>query len=402
MNILYIVQYWPSLFETYMFREVGWMKNRGHRTAIVSLSSAGPLGFMNESGQRVNLAEFGVEDVPVLQLESTKLSRESLLDQALSFSRHHRTELIDAHFAREPAELACDLSTSSGIPFTVRMRGGDVHSRTSPRLAEIADAAHAICPVSQFLADILTGERPLAKPPAGIPLHLEPGKLQVLPYNLPGKYLADSPVQQSEEVQVIASAGRLVPIKRFEDLIEAASGLVDEFPGLRLLIIGGGVLTKDLEEKANEAGLGHRFGVTGFKSWEEVLKLLGQVHIYVQPSELEGFCLTTVEAAFQGLPLVLSRTGIHEECVVPEVNGYLFDPADVKSLREGLKLLLRAGAARRQEMGSASIEIVGNRLSEESVMPRIEAVFRSAIDASRLIGEEPEVLRSRARTGENA
>jgi glycosyltransferase involved in cell wall biosynthesis len=380
MNILYIVQYWPSLFETYMFREVGWMRKRGHGVAIVSLASTGPMGFVAEQEQYVNLAEFNVGDVPVLQLELTRSPRKEILGRALSFARDHDTELIDAHFAREPAEVACDLSIATGIPFTVRLRGGDTHSRTSQRLAEIAERAYALCPVSEFLAGFLTGKRSRGKSPEGPPIALGAGKLQVLPYNLPVEYLAEKPVEQSEEIQVIGSAGRVVPIKRFEDIIQAVSELIDEFPRLKLMIIGGGV-TQDLERKAWQAGLGERFEITGFKRWDEVLTLLRRVHIYVQASELEGFCLTTVEAAFQGVPLVLSRTGIHEECVEEGVNGYLFDSGDVGALRESLRRLLKAGAKKREEMGAASIEIVGSRLSEESVMPRIETLFEAAMSS---------------------
>lgn len=377
MNILYIVQYWPSLFETYMFREVGWMRKRGHSVAIVSLASTGPMGFMVEQERYVNLTEFDVGDVPVLQLELTRSLREEILGRALSFARDHHTELIDAHFAREPAEVACDLSIATGIPFTVRMRGGDTHSRPSQRIAEIAERAYALCPVSEFLAGFLTGKRPIAEGP---PIALGAGKLQVLPYNLPVEYLAEKPVEQSEEIQVIGSAGRVVPIKRFEDIIQAVSELIDEFPRLKLMIIGGGA-TQDLERKALQAGLGERFEITGFKRWDEVLALLRRVHIYVQASELEGFCLTTVEAAFQGVPLVLSRTGIHEECIEEGMNGYLFDSGDVGSLRKSLRLLLKAGAKKREEMGAASIEIVGSRLSEESVMPRIETLFEAAVSS---------------------
>ena len=377
MNLVYIVQRWPSLFETYMCREVHWMKNRGHNVAVVSLGSEGPLGFSGVSGY-IDLSEFSVDEVPVLRLEATQLSNDEIARESLSFARRHNAELIDAHFAREPAEVACEVHAASGIPFTVRMRGGDVHSRTSPRLAEIVERASAICPVSQFLAEVLVGKRSMKTSPDGIPVRLGAGKLKVLPYNLPAKYLADEPAPQSDDVQIIGSAGRVVPIKRFEDIIDAVAGLIDDFPGLKLMIIGGGAITADLEERAKSAGIGDRFEITGFKRWDDVLKLVAQLHVYVQSSELEGFCLTTVEAAFHGIPLVLSKTGVHEECVEPGVNGYLFDPGDVTALGESMRSLLRAGARRREEMGAASMEIVGKRFSEENVMPGIESVFQAA------------------------
>jgi glycosyltransferase involved in cell wall biosynthesis len=379
MNILYIVQYWPSLFESYMFREIRWMKERGHKVAVVSLGSGGPLGFRDESSRYADLSGCGVDDMPVLQLGSRHISREQIISEAIAFALQQGSEMIDAHFAREPAEIAFMMNRASGIPFTIRMRGGDVHSNTSPILPEMVESASAICPVSQFLADVLVGNRAPKKVPDGIPVDVCPNKLRVLHYSLPSKCLCGEPVKQSDEIQVVGSIGRLVPIKGFRDVIEAVAGLADEFPGLRLLIVGGGVMMHELLELALEAGISDRVEITGFRSWDEVMSLAGQLHIYVQASELEGFCLAAVEAAFKGMPLVLSRTGIHEECVEPDINGYLFDVGDVAAIRESLKSLLLAGASRRQEMGAASLEIAGRLFCEENVMPKIESIFQATI-----------------------
>jgi glycosyltransferase involved in cell wall biosynthesis len=111
--------------------------------------------------------------------------------------------------------------------------------------------------------------------------------------------------------------------------------------------------------------------------------LVRQFHIYVHASELEGFGLSTIEAAFHGIPLVLSRTGANEQCVEPGINGYLFDPGDVTALRESLKSLLLAGARKREHMGRATLGIVGQRFSAERVMPRIEAIYQDAISSQR-------------------
>jgi glycosyltransferase involved in cell wall biosynthesis len=380
MNLLYIVQYWPSLFETYMFREVGWMAARGHRVAVVSLGSASPAGFRPDAGGYVDPAAFGAADIPVLPIHHWQaISREEVVRQALAFARRHEIELIDAHFAREPAEVACDLHRASGLPFTVRMCGGDVHSRVSPRLPEIATEAAALCPVSRFLADALLGRRKLPRPVGGIPAPVSPAKLRVLPCNLSARFLAKHAMPQSDAAQVVGSIGRLVPPKRFPDLIAAVADLACDFPGLRLRIIGGGDLMPALWAQAARRGVADRVDITGFKTWDDVMSLLGGVHVYVQPSELEGFCLTAMEAAFQGLPLVLSRTGVHEDCVETGVNGYLFDPGDGRALREKIARVLAVGAHRREEMGAASLDLVGERFEEGRVMPQIEAVLEAAL-----------------------
>jgi glycosyltransferase involved in cell wall biosynthesis len=258
------------------------------------------------------------------------------------------------------------------------MRGGDIHSKPSPRLAEMLQHASAVCPMSQFLADIVTGKRILKKTPAGIPAKMSSAKLHLMTGSLASSFLASRPIAQSDDTQVIGAIGRVVPLKRFPDIIHAVAGLVGEFPGLRLKIIGGGELLPELQELAAQAGIGDHFEITGFHKWTEVIPLVRQLHIYVQASELEAFPLSLLEAGFQGLPMVLSTVGSYEQMVKPGVNGYWFEPGDVAALRNHLRTLLLAGAARREQMGKETLKIM-EQFTEETVLPQIEAIFQNAI-----------------------
>lgn len=383
MRLLYLVDHWPGLFEAYLLREMQWMRQRGHSVAVLSLGIGGAHGFRNETRDHVDLTEFGVDDVPVLQLNSKNMDSELVVRESLSFIDKHGVELIDAHLAREPAETACRVHLASGIPFAVRMRGGDVHSNTSPMLAEIVRHASAVCPMSQFLADVLVGERTLTVKPQGLPVRVVSGKLHVIPNSLPEKYLSARPVAQSNREQVIGAVGRLVPIKRFPDLIAAVARLAPDFPGLRLKIVGGGALFTELQALSFRLGITDRVEITGFKRWLAVMAFLQRFHIYVQTSELEGCSLANIEAAFQGIPLVLSRTGANEQCVEPEGNGALFDPGDISALCEILRTMLSAGARKREHMGNASLQIAGTRFSTEKILPRLETVFQNAIEDSK-------------------
>lgn len=382
MRLLYFVDQWPSLFQHYLCREIHWMREHGHNVAVVSLNCA-PHAYKSETKDYIDLAEFHLEDVPVLQLDSKQLSVEAMVPAASAFASFHQAQFMDAHLGREPAELACQLHLVSGIPYAVRLRGGDVHGTTSPKLAEIVHYASAVCPMSQFLADVLVGKRRLRRKPQGIPVKVDREKLHIVPNSLSRHYLAASPVVQSDDIQVIGAIGRAVPDKRFQDLIEAVAGLAPEFPGVKLKIIGGGWTLEELWALASQKGIEDRFEITGFKSWAEVMVLARQLHIYVQSSAYEGCSLSTIEAGFHGIPMVLSRTGANEQCVEEGTNGYLFDAGDVTALREHLRSLLCAGAGTREQMGRASLEIVGQRFSAERIMPLIETIYQEVIENGR-------------------
>jgi glycosyltransferase involved in cell wall biosynthesis len=382
MRLLYFVDEWPSLFERYLYREMQWMKARGHALAVICLKCM-PYGYQNETKDYIDLAEFHLEDVPVLNLDSKRLSTEAMVPAASAFASVHQAQFIDAHLGREPADLACQLHLASGVPYAVRLRGGDVHGATSPKLGQFLHHASAVCPMSQFLADVLTGARRLQKKQQGIPAKVDPEKLHVVPNNLPRDYLAASPVTQSEDVQVIGAIGRTVPDKRFQDIIEAVASLIPEFPGVKLKIIGGGWTLEELRTLASQRGIEDRVEITGFKSWAEVMALARQLHIYVQSSAYEGCSLSTIEAGFQGIPLVLSRTGANEQCVEEGINGHLFDAGDVGTLHNHLRSLLRAGADKREQMGRASLDILGQTFSAERIMPMIETLYQDAIASER-------------------
>ena len=262
MRLLYLVDHWPGLFEAYLLRELQWMRQRGHSVAVLSLGLGGAHGFRNETRDHVDLAEFGLDDVPVLQLDSKNMDSERVVHESLSFIDKYDVELIDAHLAREPAEAACRVHLASGIPFAVRMRGGDVHSNTSPMLAEIVRHASAVCPMSQFLADVLIGERILTVKPQGLPVRVVSRKLHVIPNSLPEKYLSARPVAQSNREQVVGAVGRLVPIKRFPDLIAAVARPVgfsrSEIEDRRRWRALHGVAGIELSARHNGPGGNHR------------------------------------------------------------------------------------------------------------------------------------------------
>jgi glycosyltransferase involved in cell wall biosynthesis len=263
----------------------------------------------------------------------------------------------------------------------VRLYGGDVHSHPAPNLAELLDGAAVVCAVSAFLADLLTGRRTRPVPPAGLPLRqLDRSKLRICHDGLSEALIAGRAAPQSDEAHIVGSIGRLAPVKRHEDIIEAVAGLAPRYPGLRLRLIGGGDLMEPLKRQAEDLGVPDRVDFVGPLSWSAVLAETRQLHIYVQASAREGFCTSSVEAACQGLPLLLSRTGIHEELVEPGVNGELFEPGDVRALGDRLRRLIESGAPRRHEMGTASLRIARAGYVLERLLPRLEAMFEAVID----------------------
>jgi glycosyltransferase involved in cell wall biosynthesis len=405
MNLLYLLPFWPSLYTPWLFREVAWLRGRGHRVAVITLGPA--------PGPAADLNAWGLADVPVLVLErpyggdaalarrvagvgpgawvgTAKAGwrgrvREAGLRQGtwewaavaamVRFARQQRTQVVEAHWATQAADAARELHLVAGLPYALRLHGGDVYRAPSPHLPRMVAHAGAVCPVSGFLADLLRGQRPVAGLPVVPEVVIDPAKLRICHHGLPEEAIARAPAAGNGERVIIASIGRLDEEKRHVDLLEAVAGLLPEFPTVTLRLIGGGRLEPALRARAEQLGCAERLEVTGALAWDKVLEAVGSAQVYAHAAAVEGGPLASLEGAARGLPLVLSRTGAQPEMVDVGVNGYLFDPGDVEALRGHLRRVLAASAQQRQEMGGHSLEVVRARFRFEKVMPRVEAIL---------------------------
>ena len=139
----------------------------------------------------------------------------------------------------------------------------------------------------------------------------------------------------------LGSLGRLHPNKGYDLLDAALAGL----PPLDVAIAGDG--------KAPPPG--RRLRLTGFA--DDPARFLAGLHLYLQPSRSEGFCIAAHEAMAAGLPVIASAVGALADDVVPGVTGWLVPPDDVAELRAAIAEAV-AAPDRLATMGAAGQEAV--------------------------------------------
>jgi glycosyltransferase involved in cell wall biosynthesis len=104
---------------------------------------------------------------------------------------------------------------------------------------------------------------------------------------------------------VVFAAGRCVPQKGFDVLLEAMIALADRDPVPLLVIAGEGPLVAPLAGRAREAGADVRF--LGLRT--DIPALLAAADVVAVPSRWEGQPLIVQEALRAGRPLVASLVG---------------------------------------------------------------------------------------------
>jgi glycosyltransferase involved in cell wall biosynthesis len=171
------------------------------------------------------------------------------------------------------------------------------------------------------------------------------------------------PWQPGEPLR-LGSLGRLHAAKGYDVLIAALALLRQQ--GFRppapftITIAGEGAERARLAAMARAAGIGS-WAMPGFA--EQPREFLAGLHLYLQPSRREGFCIAAHEAMTAGLPVLASAVGEMPHTLVDGVTGKLVAPEDPAALGAALRQLL-AQPAELHALGAAARARVLERFSE--------------------------------------
>ncbi len=156
----------------------------------------------------------------------------------------------------------------------------------------------------------------------------------------------------------IGSLGRLHPVKGYDVLIGAlsklkASGYAPPVP-IEVVIAGDGAERERLQQMALSAGITN-LDLQGYT--EDPRAFLSSLHLYVQPSRSEGFCIGAHEAMTAGLPVIASSVGELPYSIQQGVTGLTVPPGDADALADAIKSMLddpfglwKMGQAARADM----------------------------------------------------
>ena len=140
---------------------------------------------------------------------------------------------------------------------------------------------------------------------------------------------------KDESPFVFVSVGNLVPIKAFDQLIEAFSQVKED---AKLYIIGDGPEHEHLKNLIKELQLGSRVELFGRLTRDEINKVFQKSHVFVLPSQSETFGVSYIEAMYAGLPVIATRCG-GPESFVDESNGLVVPINDVDAFAKAMELM---------------------------------------------------------------
>ncbi|MZP28780.1 glycosyltransferase [Heliobacterium undosum] len=169
----------------------------------------------------------------------------------------------------------------------------------------------------------------------------------------------------SPSQRILVFCGKLIPLKRLGDLLQAFSRLPDR-EQYGVLVIGDGPLRSECEEMVHRERLeGVRFA--GFKNQSDLPALYAAGDCLVLPSSSETWGLVVNEAMNLGLPIIASDgVGCAPDLVRLGENGYVYPVGDWQALAARIHELF-VDDARRFAMEERSRRIVAGYSLEANV-----------------------------------
>ncbi|WKJ91520.1 glycosyltransferase [Methylomonas montana] len=232
--------------------------------------------------------------------------------------------LIDAHFAYPDGYAATLLGRWFKVPVTITLRGTEVPLSKTPsrrqRLLKALNNAARVFSVSDSLKRHVVNLGADAEKIRVVGNGIDTAKF--FPVD---KRLARQHWQIPEDAQVLISVGGLVDRKGFHRVIEILPALIEKYPRLLYLIVGGaspeGNIRSRLEQQVETLNLGQHVRFLGALPAEQLHGPLSAADLFVLATANEGWANVFLEAMACGLPVISTDVGGNREVVADETLG---------------------------------------------------------------------------------
>lgn len=183
---------------------------------------------------------------------------------------------------------------------------------------------------------------------------------------------------------LLAIIGQPREEKGIHVFIQAAAGIVREFPAAKFLVVGY-LFEEDpyhrrLREMVDELGIARHVIFTGWRN--DIPDIVSAIDVLVHcRTTPEPAALVLIEGMAAGKPVVVSDTGGSKEIVLDGVTGRLYPAGDSAALARAVVELLR-DAGRLRAMGAAGRQRVEAGFTIARQVREFEALYRDILAAA--------------------
>lgn len=182
---------------------------------------------------------------------------------------------------------------------------------------------------------------------------------------------------QPEHV-VVGKIARLFHLKGHDDLVTAAEQVARQYPNVRFLLVGDGILREALTVRIASLGLNENFIFTGLVPPSEVPPLIGAMDALVHTSYREGLARALPQALIAGRPVVSYDVDGAREVTITGETGILVPPQDTAALAGALSTLV-GDAEMRAELGREGQRRFTEQFRHQTMSRRIRGLYEQVL-----------------------
>jgi glycosyltransferase involved in cell wall biosynthesis len=375
MKVLYVLDSFPKLSETFILNEITDLLSRDVEVEILALNNPDET-VVNEDVfnfnlpgltryfqlppiSKLNLACYLTPGFYAMLWRSYNHYRSSFdfkhLMRLCYYSHYYRNvDIVHAHFAYRAAVVGMQIGGLLRKPFTFTAHAYEIFNKnhySKARLTALSNAANKIFTPSAFNKNYIIGETGVSEE-----------KIEIIRATIPlEKFDTVKTSAPALGTIKIISIGRLIEKKGFEYLIKSIKIVVEKHEAVELNIIGEGELQSELIDLTSKLGLDNKVKFMGARSNEECIEELGRSDIAVLPcviaqnGDMDVCPLTLQEAMAIEIPVVSTEIGSIKELIENRKEGILVRQRDETSLADAILELIKNPELRKY-MGSKGME----------------------------------------------
>ena len=379
MRIGYIINSFPCTSETFIVNDIRGLEALGHEVTAIALAGADPLTAGNPNyeikGKIIRVKGLGT---PLIRKVQKLTARQRLRrrhgaifehlyndkpeivpeelwtdrltwDAAIEQIDEQRFDFLYVHFAMRQLLLGYHASRLLRIPLAITMQAHDIFVNPLSRFfPHTLGQCAFIVTVSHYNREVILKMAP----------NLEASRVHVLANGIDVDGFTAAPHDPHKPFR-FAATGRLVEIKGFHVLVEAAGILAKRRRDFIVQIVGEGPLREHLERRAAELDIEDVFQLLGrhdatfLKEWLPQQDCFALPCVIAKDGNRDGMPLALREGMACGLPALSTQLiGLHE--TVSPGTGYLVEPDDANALANGMERMMEMSAPEYRAMAQAA------------------------------------------------
>jgi len=394
MNVLYYLQTFPKISESFILNEIYELEKRGHNIAVFAINQPKE-DIEHEEYDEINIPIYYADPLnytDVTKLLSPKILRPKILQNAkfkASVKTHFAAfnwskqciefvdeldldvDLIHSHFTTASRFSGRYVASYYNIPFTMTAHAFDLYyNPNKEQLEHIVNKTDHLVTISEYNKNYVRNEISEKTPNTVVHAGIRPEKFE--------------PSSSSVD-QRILTVSRFVEKKGLPYAIKAVSKIVDDFSSIQYHIVGSGEMESEIESQIEELGISNTVELLGNVTDERLVAEFDEASCFLLPCIVadsgtrDGIPVSLMEAmAMETPPISTSVSGI-PELIDDRQNGFTVEPKNANELAEAVSSIL-GNPEKQRRFGINGRKKVIDEFNIKKEAVKLESVFRQTAD----------------------